>query len=108
LHCSSVAHDGQGLKQKVIRERKTSRTFNKTVRQKLAKGSEARPGGFLVIPYLEIRLDERGHLRILLSGFALLQFEPASLPGKTKDARMLEGFTVILFVIHLFSNVASG
>ena len=53
-----------------------------------------------MILYLAIRLTEQGHLRILLSGFALPQFEPASLPGKTKDACMLEGFTVILFVIY--------
>ena len=54
----------------------------------------------MVILYLAIRLDEQGHQRTLLSGFALLQFEPASLPGKTKDARMLESFTVTLFVIY--------
>lgn len=53
-----------------------------------------------MILYLAIRLDEQEHLRILLSGFALLQFEPASLPGEIKDASMLEGFTIILFLIY--------
>lgn len=90
----------KALSDKYSEKGKHHGTFYKTVRQKLANESKPRHGGLLVILYLAIRLDEQEHLRILPSDFALLQFEPASLPGKTKDAFMLEGSTVILFVIY--------
>lgn len=40
------------------------------------------------IAYLAIHLDVRVHPQILQSGFVLLRFEPASLPMKTKIARV--------------------
>lgn len=93
-------HKSVHLSKQYSENEKHHGTFYKTVRQKLTKESKPRQGGLLVILYLAIRLDEQGHLRILLSGFALLQFEPASLPGEIKDASILEGFTIILFLIY--------